>query len=143
MFQSDVQTLRVGIDRSCPSFARSLWENKSSPTSQEDSDPILFTDPWTGRTWEGMLLLLTGRNEGAFSDNDGDLWVPSQGARSIPVSTTRRSAEGPCAPAHARPERGRVSECRVLLLPGHRGGLVRCVRRRRTRRSDRRFRSTS
>ncbi|HET7453810.1 MAG TPA: hypothetical protein VFL12_13770, partial [Thermoanaerobaculia bacterium] len=80
MFQSDVQTLRVGIDRSCPSFAKSLWENKSSPTSQEDSDPILFTDPRTGRTWEGMLLLLTGRNEGAFSDNDGDLWIPSQGS---------------------------------------------------------------
>ena len=80
MFQSDVQTLRVGFDRSCPSFAKSLWENKSSATSQEDSDPILFTDPRTGRTWEGMLLLLTGRNEGAFSDNDGDLWIPSQGS---------------------------------------------------------------
>ncbi|HWC65644.1 MAG TPA: sialidase family protein, partial [Thermoanaerobaculia bacterium] len=80
MFQSDVQTLRVGFDRSCPSFAKSLWENKSSPTSQEDSDPILFTDPRTGRTWEGMLLLLTGRNEGAFSDDDGDLWIPSQGS---------------------------------------------------------------
>jgi len=80
MFQSDVQTLRVGFDLSCPSFAKALWENKSAATSQVDSDPILFTDPATGRTWEGMLLLLTGRNEASFSDNDGDLWVPSQGS---------------------------------------------------------------
>jgi len=108
MFQSDVQTLRVGIDRSCPSFAKSLWENKSSPTSQEDSDPILFTDPWTGRTWEGMLLLLTGRNEGAFSDNDGDLWVPSQGSAVDSGIDHETIGGGPFAPPLTRDPNGAV-----------------------------------
>jgi len=102
MFQSDVQTLRVGFDRSCPSFLKSLWENKSSPTSAEDSDPILFTDPWTGRTWEGMLLLLTGRNEGAVSDNDGDLWVPSQGSAIDSGIDHETIGGGPFAPPLTR-----------------------------------------
>ena len=108
MFQSDVQTLRVGIDRSCPSFAKSLWENKSSPTSQEDSDPILFTDPRTGRTWEGMLLLLTGRNEGAFSDNDGDLWIPSQGSAIDSGIDHETIGGGPFAPPLTRDPNGAV-----------------------------------
>ncbi|HET9795738.1 MAG TPA: fibronectin type III domain-containing protein [Thermoanaerobaculia bacterium] len=106
MFQSDVQTLRVGFDRSCPSFAKSLWENKSSPTSQEDSDPILFTDPRTGRTWEGMLLLLTGRNEGAFSDDDGDLWIPSQGSAIDSGIDHETIGGGPFAPPLTRDPNG-------------------------------------
>ncbi|HKB70331.1 MAG TPA: fibronectin type III domain-containing protein [Thermoanaerobaculia bacterium] len=108
MFQSDVQTLRVGVDRSCPSFAKSLWENKSSLTSQEDSDPILFTDPRTGRTWEGMLLLLTGRNEGAFSDDDGGLWIASQGSSITSGIDHETIGGGPFAPPLTRDPNGAV-----------------------------------
>ena len=80
-FQSDVQTLRVTFyDQLCSAFSKALWENKSPATSVEDSDPILFTDHQTGRTIAGMLLLLTGRNESSYTDDDGETWTPSQGS---------------------------------------------------------------
>jgi hypothetical protein len=113
MFQSDVQTLRVGIDRSCPSFVKSLWENKSSPTSQEDSDPILFTDPWTGRTWEDALPL-TGRNEGRFPTTTATSGSRARGAAIDSGVDHETIGGGPFAPPLAGPEQGRVSECRVL-----------------------------
>lgn len=79
-FQSDVQTLRVSFDGSCPSQINATWENKSPSTSQVDSDPILYTDSRTGHTVVSMLLLLTGQSESSVTDLDGDVWVPSQGS---------------------------------------------------------------
>ncbi len=80
MFQSDVQTLRVTFN-GC-TFPKSLWENKPAPTSQQDFDPILWTDPTTGRTIV-HLLTFAGNvivGESSYTDNDGDLWTPSTGA---------------------------------------------------------------
>jgi hypothetical protein len=81
MFQSDLQTLRVTFNGACGS-PRALWEDKSAPTSQVDFDPILFTDPVTGRTIVSLLTFVadTLASESSYSDNDGDLWLPSQGA---------------------------------------------------------------
>jgi hypothetical protein len=79
MFQADVQTLRVTFNGAC---AKPLWENKPAPTSQQDFDPILYTDFQTGRTIAHLLSFAANVivGESSVSDNDGDVWVPSNGA---------------------------------------------------------------
>jgi len=87
MFQSDVQTLRVTFNTACAAV-RALWENKPAPTSQEDFDPILFTDFQTGRTIVHLLSFAANviAGESSVTDsppsvaNDGDVWTPSNGA---------------------------------------------------------------
>ena len=92
MFQSDLQTLRVTfLDNNIFPAPRALWEDKSPQTSLEDSDPILFTDQATGRTFVSMLLLLSGQSEDSYTDNDGDLWVPQKNA---PTSAVDHQTEG-------------------------------------------------
>ena len=44
------------------------------------ADPILFTDPRTGRTFAGQLEGLTPFCTTEFTDDDGALWIPSQGS---------------------------------------------------------------
>ncbi len=85
MFQSDVQTLRVTFNGAC---AKPLWENKPAPTSQQDFDPILFTDFQTGRTIVHLLSFAANviAGESSITDsppspsNDGDVWSPSNGS---------------------------------------------------------------
>jgi Bacterial Ig domain len=87
MVQSDVQTLRITFDDDpatgapmCPAYSTTTWEDKSAPTSHQDSDPILFTDHQTNRTISAMLLLVTGRNEASTTDDDGNTWTPAGGS---------------------------------------------------------------
>ena len=87
MVQSDVQTLRITFDddpatgaQMCPAYSQTTWEDRSAPTSHQDSDPILFTDHQTNRTIAAMLLLLTGRNESSTTDDDGNTWTPAGGS---------------------------------------------------------------
>jgi hypothetical protein len=85
MFQSDVQTLRVTFNGAC---AKPLWENKPAATSQEDFDPILWTDFLTGRTIVHLLSFVGNviAGESSVTDsppspsNDGDVWTPSKGS---------------------------------------------------------------
>jgi hypothetical protein len=84
MFQADVQTLRVTFNGAC---AKPLWENKPAPTSQQDFDPILFTDFQTGRTFVNLLTFAANVIVGEQSytdttppDNDGDIWHPTSGS---------------------------------------------------------------
>jgi hypothetical protein len=79
-FQSGLSTLRVSFNDSCPSLTTANWENKIAPTSQISFDPILYTDSTTGRTFVSQLLYPTTESAAAFTDNDGDLWTPIQGA---------------------------------------------------------------
>ena len=87
MFQSDVQTLRVTFNGACAT-PRALWENRPAPTSQEDFDPILYTDFQTGRTIVHLLSFAANVivGESSFTDsppspaNDGDIWTPSNGS---------------------------------------------------------------
>lgn len=70
MFQSFTDTYRVDFTPATPTWtlARPLW-------SVTNLDPILFTDPATGRTFAGGLdgtCSLLG-----ISDNDGGLWLPA------------------------------------------------------------------
>jgi hypothetical protein len=85
LFQSDVQTLRVTFNGAC---AKPFWENKPAPTSQQDFDPILFTDFQTGRTIVHLLSFAANVivGESSITDsppspsNDGDVWSPSNGS---------------------------------------------------------------
>ncbi len=103
MFQSDVQTLRVSFTDACFPALRSIWVNKPAPTSQVDSDPILFTDHQTGRTQVSLLALLTGRSESSYTDNDGDVWVASQGSSITSGIDHQTVGGGPFAPPLKRP----------------------------------------
>lgn len=84
MYISYLTTFRVTFDDSCPTSPTSTWEDKSAPNNADSLDPILFTDhgynnqtPVVGRTFTSQL---SGQDSlTAYSDNDGDTWVPSQG----------------------------------------------------------------
>ena len=102
MFQSDVQTLRVTFNGACN---RPLWENKPAPTSQQDFDPILFTDFTTGRTIAHLLSFAANviAGESSITDtappaNDGDVWTASQGAGIASGVDHQTVGGGPYAP---------------------------------------------
>src|SRR5260221_6024229 len=78
-FESYATTLRVHFDDSCPTSPVATWAVKESPnTSQTSFDPILYTDQATGRTFVSQLLLAGSAM--AFTDDDGETWLPSQGS---------------------------------------------------------------
>jgi hypothetical protein len=74
-------TLRVSFDDSVKP-ASSFWEDKRSPFARVSLDPILFTDDaqfgGPNRTFSSQLNGVT--SELSFTDNDGDLWFPTQGS---------------------------------------------------------------
>src|SRR6184192_2232823 len=72
-FQSDLQTLFIKFDDSCPVNGLSAsWYNSPAPTSQfVDSDPIGFTDRQTGRVFAGELTLTSPSCKVSFTDTDG------------------------------------------------------------------------
>jgi hypothetical protein len=98
-FQSSLQTMRVKFDSSTP--ARATWEDVSAPTTSLVSlDPILYTDSSTGRVFSSQLAGVTSLT--AYSDDDGQTWIPSQGA-GIPASVDHQTlGGGPLAAPLAR-----------------------------------------
>jgi len=98
-FQSNTQTLRVTFDDTS-SPARTTWEDKSAPNAVTSLDPIGFTDQRTGRTFTSQLAGATSLM--SFSDDDGETWIPSQGA-GIPSSLDHQTVGGgPFAPPLTR-----------------------------------------
>jgi hypothetical protein len=83
LYIASLQTLRVTWD-DCKSPAGSLWENKSFPTTSLTSlDPILFTDLGAGRLSPSRLFVSQlGPKTSflAYSDNNGDSYLQSQGS---------------------------------------------------------------
>jgi hypothetical protein len=78
MFQSGLQTLRVSFDDTAAPAA-AFWQDVSyTLTSLTTLDPILFTDPQTGRTFVSQLAGPTSLM--AYSDNDGASWTPAMGS---------------------------------------------------------------
>lgn len=109
-YQSDLQTLFISFNDNCEANlssgttaadkARSTWVNRPSPTSQfVDSDPIGFTDRMTGRTIAGELTLLSGRDKTAYTDDDGQTWVPSAIGEGLGASVDHQTIGG--GPYHA------------------------------------------
>ncbi|MEA2570351.1 MAG: hypothetical protein QOI24_2352 [Acidobacteriota bacterium] len=77
-FLAGLETLRITFDDNDPNAA--TWVDKSAlNTSIESFDPILFTDPGTGRTFVSQLLP-TKMSLMSFTDDDGETWTPSQGS---------------------------------------------------------------
>src|SRR5437667_1186744 len=72
-FQSDLQTLFIKFDDSCPANGqKATWYNSPAPTSQfVDSDPIGFTDRQTGRVFAGELTLTSPSCKVSFTYTDG------------------------------------------------------------------------
>ena len=108
MFIANRQTLRITFDDSTvPSKA--AWENKSfALTGAATMDPILFTDPQTGRTIvsqlvtpaavQSLLVLTDACSISAYTDDDGETWVPNQGC-GLPSGADHQSIGG--GPFHA------------------------------------------
>ncbi len=83
MFQAYTETLRVSFDDST-SPATATWADVTAPNAVFSMDPILFTDPVTGRTAVSQLvssLLVPGGgcSLSAVTDDDGETWIPSTG----------------------------------------------------------------
>jgi hypothetical protein len=81
MYVSGLNTLRLRFD-DCTSPALlhpdGNWQDVSPANAITSLDPILFTDPATGRTFSSQLL---GKNSlMSFTDDDGDSWTPSYGS---------------------------------------------------------------
>lgn len=75
MYIAGLETLRVSFDDTVIPAAAS-WVDVSFPlTSILTLDPILFTDPQTGRTFAAQLAGPASLM--AFSDDDGATWLPS------------------------------------------------------------------
>ena len=80
MYIAGVETLGLDYDE-CTSPPRGSWEDVSFVlTNQETLDPILFTDPDTGRTFVSQLLFPTKQSAMAFTDDEGASWGISQGS---------------------------------------------------------------
>lgn len=76
-FQASLETLKVAFDDAAKT---STWTDKTGLTTGIVSfDPILYTDPKTGRTFVSQLLP-TKVSLMAFTDNDGETWTQSQGS---------------------------------------------------------------
>ena len=73
MFQSLQQTLRVsGFDAA--GNGTSSWQDATDVVEgAQTSDPMIYTDPKTGRTWVNQLLA-TQCSAQAYTDNDGKSW---------------------------------------------------------------------
>jgi len=80
MFVAWLETLKATFDdRTSPATAN--WANRSFlSTSLRSNDPILFTDPATGRTFVSQLIFPSKQSLSAFTKDDGDNWEISQGA---------------------------------------------------------------
>ena len=77
MFQAIFDTMRVHFNTGV-SPATATWTLVPAPlTNVTTLDPILFTDPITGRTVVSQLAGTTSLSE--FTDNDGGSYTPSQG----------------------------------------------------------------
>lgn len=97
MYQSGLQTLRETVNESCANTPSMTWASVASPiTSTESLDPILFTDTRTGRTQVSSLLGATSAS--AYTDDDGQTWIPSQGG-GLPAGPDHQTMGG--GPFHA------------------------------------------
>lgn len=103
-YQSDLETLFVNFDDSCNlANPKATWVNRPSNLSiLVDSDPILFTDHQTNRTFVCELTLLgTDTSKVAFTDSDGMPtasaplgWTPDQQAQGLASAVDHQTMGG-------------------------------------------------
>lgn len=79
-----------------PEACEPLWQDKSYAGAVNTLDPILETEPTTGRTFQSSL---SGANSiFAFSDDDGDTWIPGQAGPPNGGADHQTVGVGPWAP---------------------------------------------
>lgn len=76
LFQSYIYTLRATFNDST-SPATASWKSLRPANQPTSLDPILFTDPTTGRTIPGQLIAAGGTSLTAITDNDGETFLPN------------------------------------------------------------------
>ncbi len=72
MYQAGLETLRVSFNDAVKPATANWTSVGSTLTSIETLDPILYTDPWSGRTFVSQLY--GGCSLLAFTDDDGSSW---------------------------------------------------------------------
>lgn len=75
MFQSVLDTLRVTFNDSTPTTTATWVSRSFRTTTVETLDPIMFTDPITGRTAPGQLV--GGQSVSSVTDDDGETYQPA------------------------------------------------------------------
>jgi len=104
MYIAGLQTLRVRFD-DCTSPPRlrdgGNWQDVSPPNAIASLDPILFTDPATGRTFSSQLSGTTSLM--SFSDDDGESWTPSEGGSLVSGVDHQTVGAGPFATSLLNP----------------------------------------
>jgi hypothetical protein len=101
---AELDTLRVRFD-DCVTPAQATWEDKSFlTTSLLTLDPILFTDPVTGRTFVSQLA--SKCSSMAYTDDDGESWLPSLGCGINSGVDHQTVGGGPFAPPLTRSSGG-------------------------------------
>jgi hypothetical protein len=90
MFQAYTETDRITIDET-KNPPRATWTNVTAPNSRVSLDPILFTDPISGRT--AMSQLVPPCSISAVTPDDGETWIPSTGC-GVPGSADHQSIGG-------------------------------------------------
>jgi hypothetical protein len=100
--QCDIHTLFTTFD-DCSSPASDTWVQRDADNTAIDFDPILFTDIFTGRTFNSLLVtdpvaFTTGCSEANQTDDDGFTWVAQDGC-SKPGGSDHQSLGG--GPYHA------------------------------------------
>lgn len=102
MFQAYLETDRVTIDET-KDPPQATWTNVTAPNSRVSLDPILFTDPISGRTI--MSQLVPPCSISAVTPDDGETWIPSTGC-GVPGSADHQSvAGGPYARPDLHPQK--------------------------------------
>lgn len=76
LFLSYINVLRARFN-DATSPATATWVNKNPPNQPDSLDPIMFTDPMTGRSIPGQLLAAGGTSATSITDNDGESYIPN------------------------------------------------------------------
>ncbi|HUR61079.1 MAG TPA: PKD domain-containing protein [Candidatus Thermoplasmatota archaeon] len=111
LMQAGARTLHLAFDDTVSPPA-GTWTDRTPPAAAPiNFDPILYTDPVTGRTWAGGLVVAgdvvlgagnlytyTGCSVLDFTDDNGQNWTPMTDACALPGWDHQTIGSGPYAP---------------------------------------------
>jgi hypothetical protein len=102
-----LKTYRINNFNDQVTPATATWTNVSgkqtiATSPRAAADPILFTDPRTGRTFAGQEEGLTPFATVEYTDDDGNLFVPTQGSGVVSGVDHETIGGGPLAPPLTR-----------------------------------------